>query len=373
MKMETQNIVNLLNDSKNKSSKSEARKWYIINDQNNRQYGERNKNDSTIKFETKIIKPNLCDFPDAYILVTRNIAVTSGNDDTKFAFKNCTPFTRCVTHINDEHVQFKRDSQNMTDAGNPDNVTTDDSSSFKYKLSLLGKSTLDGAHGKSKDVKIVVQIKYLSNFFRLLEMPLINCKIHLEFSWTNICVMSGIAGDTTFKITSTKLYVPIVTLSTKDNVNLTKQLNEGFKRYVYWNEYKSKIETQEADANNPKKFPLDASFQGVNRLFVLALSNTDGANRVQSNSHRRYFLPRVDITNYNALIDGRSFYDQPINDQIRKYDEIRNIATGQEDDYTTGCLLDYQYFKNYYHLIEVDLSTQKKLDADPRATQQIEF
>ena len=403
MKMETQNIVNLLNDSKNKSSKSEARKWYIINDQNNRQYGERNKNDSTIKFETKIIKPNLCDFPDTYILVTRNIAVTSGNDDTKFAFKNCTPFTRCVTHINDEHVetaenldmimpmynlpeysdnyadssrslwQFKRDSQNMTDAGNPDNVTTDDSSSFKYKLSLLGKSTVDGAHGKSKDVKIVVQIKYLSNFFRLLEMPLINCKIHLEFSWTNNCVMSGIAGDTTFKITSTKLYVPIVTLSTKDNVNLTKQLNEGFKRYVYWNEYKSKIETQEADANNPKKFPLDASFQGVNRLFVLALSNTDGANRVQRNSHRRYFLPRVDITNYNALIDGRSFYDQPINDQIRKYDEIRNIATGQEDDYTTGCLLDYQYFKNYYHLIEVDLSTQKKLDADPRATQQIEF
>ena len=97
-------------------------------------------------------------------------------------------------------------------------------------------------------------------------MPLINCKIHLELSWTNNCLMSSIGGATTFRIASTKLYVPIATLSTKDNVNLTKQLNEGFKRPVYWNEYKSKIETQEADATNLKIFPLDASFSGVNRL-----------------------------------------------------------------------------------------------------------
>ena len=90
--------------------------------------------------------------------------------------------------------------------------------------------------------------------------------------------MSTIDGATSFQITSTKLYVPIVTLSTKDNVNLTKQLNEEFKRHVYWNEYKSKIETQEADANNPKRFPLYVSFQGVNRLFVLAFNNTDTAN-----------------------------------------------------------------------------------------------
>ena len=94
------------------------------------------------------------------------------------------------------------------------------------------------------------------------------------------------------------MYVPIVTLSTKDNVNLTKQLNEGFKSSVYWNEYKSKIETKEADANNLKRFPLDASFQGVNRLFVLAFDNTNNDdNKVERDSHRKYFLPRVDITN----------------------------------------------------------------------------
>ena len=128
------------------------------------------------------------------------------------------------------------------------------------------------------------------------------------------------------------MYVPIVTLSTKDNVNLTKQLNEGFKRSVYWNEYKSKTETKEADASNLTRFPLDASFQGVNRLFVLAFNNTNnGADRVERDSHKKDSLPRINITNYNVLIYGRNFYDQRINDQIKKYDEIRKIATGKGD------------------------------------------
>ena len=211
-------------------------------------------------------------------------------------------------------------------------------------------------------------------------MPLINCKTYLELNWNKHCVMYGAdtyaGGDNannrerTFKITSIKLYVPNVTLATKDNVNLTEQLNEGFRRSVYWNEYKSKIEPKESDANNRKRFPLDASFQGVNRLFVLAFdNNNNGDNKVEKDSHRKYFLARVDITNYNVLIDGRNFYDQPINDQIKKYDEIRKIATGKGDDYTTGCLLDYQYFKDHYQLIAVDLSKQKELDADPRAIQ----
>ena len=178
-------------------------------------------------------------------------------------------------------------------------------------------------------------------------MPLINCRIHLELNWNNNCVMYGNndnANDnnkeSTFKITSTKLYVPVVTLSTKDNVNLTKQLNEVFKRSVYWNECKSKIETKTTDNDNITRFPSDASFQGTSRLFVLAFDNTNGDNKVKRDSRRKYFLPRVDITNYNVLIDGRNFYDQPIFDQIKKYDEIRKIETGKRDDYTTGCLLD---------------------------------
>ena len=114
------------------------------------------------------------------------------------------------------------------------------------------------------------------------------------------------------------------------------------------------------------------SFQGVRRLFVLAFGNTDnGAKKVERNSHKKYFLPRV--STYNALIDRRKFYYQPITDLVKQYEEIRKTATGQGDDYTTGFLLDYQHLKDHYNLIAVDLSKQKELDADSRAVQQIKF
>ena len=136
--------------------------------------------------------------------------------------------------------QFKRDESRINDAGNPNNVALDNSTFFKYRASLLGKVTdADGNDRSLKNTKIVAPLKYLSNFSRSIEMPLINCKIHLQLNWNNNCVMYGAdtyAGrdnvnnrESTFKITSTKLYVPIVTLSAKGNVNLTKQLNEAFK------------------------------------------------------------------------------------------------------------------------------------------------
>ena len=213
-------------------------------------------------------------------------------------------------------------------------------------------------------------------------MPLINCKIHLELNWSKNCVMSTIA-NTPFKMTNTKLFVPIVTLSNKDDVKLVKLLEEGFKRSPYWNECQTKIESKKLENNNLTRFPLDTSFKGVKRLFVLAFNNTtvtvpnnpinNTNNRNLKNNHQKYFLPRVNITNYNVRIDGRNFYDQPINDLIKQHSEIRKTATGQGDDYTTGCLLDYQYFKVHYNLIEVDLSKQKELDADSRAIQQIQF
>ena len=222
----------------------------------------------------------------------------------------------------------------MNNAGNPLNVALDNSAFFKYKASILGKADVaDGNDRSLKNIKLVAPMKYLSNFFRSLEMPLINCKTHLELNCKNICVMYGAdayAGggndnnrEATFQITSTK-YIPVVTLAIKDNENLTKQLDEGFKRSVYWNEYQSKIETETADDNNVTRFPLDVSFQGVNRLLVLAFGNTENGNKkVEREIHRKFFSPRVNIINYKVLIDGRSFYDQLINDQIKKYDEIR--------------------------------------------------
>ena len=116
----------------------------------------------------------------------------------------------------------------------------------------------------------------------------------------------------------------------------------------------------------------DSSYQGVKRL-VLAYYNTEGNNQVSIDSSKKYFLPRVKIENYNIEIDGRNFYDQPINDSIKQYDEIRKISIGQGDDYTTGCLLDFAYFDKSYRLIAADLSKQKALYADSRAIQQTIF
>ena len=119
---------------------------------------------------------------------------------------------------------------------------------------------------------------------------------------------------------------------------------------------------------------LDSSCQGVKRLFVLAYDNTAGADgQVSVDSYKKYFLPRIKIENYNIEIDGRNFYDQPINDSIKQYDEIRKISKGKGDDYTTGRLLDFDYFEKNYRIIAADLSKQKALDDDSRAIQQIIF
>ena len=127
-----------------------------------------------------------------------------------------------------------------------------------------------------------------------------------------------------------------------------------------------------SSANNGEKYIrefLDSSYQGVKRLFVLAYDNTAGDNQVSFESFKKYFLPRVKIENCNINIDGINFYDQPINDSIKQYDEVKKISTAQGDHYTTGCLLDFAYFEENCRLIAADLSKQKALDADSRAIQ----
>ena len=115
----------------------------------------------------------------------------------------------------------------------------------------------------------------------------------------------------------------------------------------------------------------DSSYQGAKRLFVLAYDNTTGNYQVYVDSIKKYFLTRVKVGNYNIKIDGRNFYDQPITDSIKQYDEDRKVSTRQGDDYAIGCLLDSVYFEKNYRLIAADLSKQKALDADPRAIQLI--
>ena len=183
-------------------------------------------------------------------------------------------------------------------------------------------------------------------------MPLINCKVELSLKWFENCILYSAGTAATFTITDTKLHVPVVTLKIEDNANLTKLLGEGFKRPIYWNKYKAILTDYGADSNIREG--LDASFQGVNKLFVLPHARGDSITN--ENSYRRYFLPILRIKIYNIEIDGRNYYNQPINDTIKQYDEVRKISTGQGDDYTTGCLLDFAYFEKNYRLIAADLS-----------------
>ena len=200
-------------------------------------------------------------------------------------------------------------------------------------------------------------------------MPLINYEISLQLKWSNNCIL--IAGtvanqNPSFQVNDTKLYVPVVTLSTQENIKLLKQLESGFKRTINWNKYLAKTTNQAQ--NRYLDFLIDPSFEGVNRLFVLSFKDDVGRE-----SHRKYYLPTVEIKGYNVMIDGRNVFDQPIKNDLKIYDKITEIATGHGDDYTTGCLLDYPFFKKCYKLIAIDLSKQLKLDADPKEIQQINF
>ena len=125
------------------------------------------------------------------------------------------------------------------------------------------------------------------------------------------------------------------------------------------------------DANVVKYINLDPSFQGVNRLFLMAYSRADN-NQATRNGQQKYYLPRIDLKKYNVIINGRNFYN-PIESDIEKYRELKKVMTGKGEHYTTGSLLDYDYFKKNYKLVAVDLSKQKELDPDLRPIQQIEF
>ena len=212
----------------------------------------------------------------------------------------------------------------------------------------------------------MVPLKYLSNFWRTLEMPLINCGANLILTWSSTCVITYSNDVRIFAITDSKFYVPVVTLSTQENTKFLQQLKSGFKRVINWNKYLSKPELIRRNPN--LNHLVEPSFQGINRRFVLAFENDE--DRI---GHEKSYLPTVEIKDYNIMINCENFFDQPIKNKKTTYENIRKIATGQGEDYTTGCLLDYPYFLDTYKMIAVDLSKQQALDADPRAIQQINF
>ena len=331
--MDNQKIINLLDKIDTEPKHFATKKWYIINDENNTNYGVNKDtgadNPDTTKYDTRVLKPNLCDYTEAYILVDGTIRATNAVNATRLALKNCAPFIKCNLEINDAHVytaenlvivmpmynlieysdnyqdssatlyQYKRDEPPEDDA--VADLTADNSSSFKYKIKLLGNVTevVGNAAGVRRlIVKIVVPLKYLSNFFRSLKMPLINCKIKLNLTWKKECVLSTGVGEAVFIINDTKLYVPVVTLSKEDNKDFIEQQNNEFQRSIYWNEYKTKEINEDADANVLKYINLDHSFQGVTRY-----NRANG--QPTRNGKQKYYLPRIDLEKYNVIIDGK--------------------------------------------------------------------
>ena len=289
-------------------------------------------------------------------MVNGTLRGTGGNNNTRLVLKNCAPFTKCNLKINDEHVdtaenldivmsmynlieysdnyqdssatlyQYKRDEEPEADA--IADLTANNSSSFKYKISLLADRNV--VYGIVKlNVKVVVPLKYLSNFLRSLEIRLINCKIKLNLAWKKECVLSTDVGNAVFIINDTKMYVPVVTLSKEDNKDFIEQQNKGFPRSIYWNKYKTKEQDENAIANNHKYINLEPSFQGVKRLFVMAFSKADN-NQPTRNGQKKYYLPRIDLKKYNVIIDGRNFYDNPIESDIEKYRELKKVIIEKE-------------------------------------------
>ena len=218
----------------------------------------------------------------------------------------------------------------------------------------------------------MVTLKCLSNFWRTLEIPLIDCEAERILTWSSGCVIIYTDGPNqvpTFTIPETNLYVPVVTLSAQDNAKLLPQLKSDFKRTISWNKFLPKPELLVQNAN--LNHLIEPSFRGGNRLFVLAFEHDNG--NYQRISNKRYYILNEEIKDYNVMIDGKNYFDQPVKNDKVTFENIRKISIGQGDDYTSGCLLDYIYFKKYWKMMTVDLSKQQALDADSKAIQQINF
>ena len=208
-------------------------------------------------------------------------------------------------------------------------------------------------------------------------MPLISCEVSLELKWDKNCIITsqqiGVnldGGNTaaptnaTLAINDCKLYIPVVTLSKDDEIKLLTSLKSGFTREMIWNKYRSQMSTEAI--NNNLNILIDPTFTNANRLFVLAYQTADDRQ-----SFSQFYLPRVMIKDYNVIIDKLAFFDLPIKTEEEAYEKIIDIS--RNNKYTTGNLLDYDYFKKYFKLIAIDLSKQQELEENEDLIQQINF
>ena len=358
-----------------------------------------------------MLRSNLCDYSDAYILVKGTITVAGNNlrdrQDRPLIFKNNAPFVSCITRINGELIEdaddldivmpiynlleysknyrktigslynyYRDELSDDADDNQLNNIKIVNSNTFKYKNKIIDNTNNQG----TKDIELDIPLKYLGNFWRALNIPLISCEVSLELKWDKNCVITSleqrvIAGanppardnaptGATLAIIDCKLYVPVVTLSKDDEIKLLTNLKSGFKREIIWNKYRSQMTTEAI--NSKLKILVDPTFTNVNKLFVLAFQTADDRQ-----SYSQFYLPKVMVKDYNVIIDKLAFFDLPIKIEEESYEKIIDIS--RNDEYTTGNLLDYDYFKKYYKLIAIDLSKQQVLQENEDLIQQINF
>ena len=251
----------------------------------------------------------------------------------------------------------------LTNDGNDNfaNRNVVNSNAFKYKNKITGNTyNVDAAaagydvNKKGKQaIELAIPLKYLGNFWRALNIPLISCEVSLELKWNKNSVTTSLenriinAGppiiignvptSVTISISDCKLYIPVVTLSKDDEIKLLTNLKSGFTREIKWNRYRSQMSTEEI--NNNLNILIDPTFTNVNRLFALVYQNA--ANR---QSFSQFYLPRVMIKGFNVIIDKLAFFDLPIKTEEEAYGKITDISRNNE--YTTCNLLDYEHLKN---------------------------
>ena len=342
IKMEYQKNTNLLGTAPKEVPRFITKKWIEVHDQLG-DSEDRYKPGKRIRFKTSMLRSDLCDFSDEYIVVKETITVTNpGNNayDQKLAFKNNAPFVSCVSKINHTLIDnaedldvvmpmynllqysknfskitgsfwnYYRDEPNSS-ANNNINYSIKDSKYFDYKTSITWKWE---SNKTEKEVEIVALLKHLSNFWRALDMPLINCGINLILTWSENCeltrkstrdadpdadpALAAIDNPTNaiFKIKDTKLYVPVATLSTENDKSFLEQLRTGFRRTIKWNKYRSEMTNQ--IENNNLTHLIDVTFTKVNRLFVLSFEYENDRT-----SFSNYYIPNVQIEDFNVLID----------------------------------------------------------------------
>ena len=374
--MEYDKINNLLLSEDNESeklSKFVTREYVRVNIFTNTY----NKNKS-IRFKIPMLRSNLCDYSDAYILVKGTITVTApgvnnGANNIRdkrnrpLILKNNVPFASCITRINGELIEdaddldivmsmynlldyskncsktigslynyYRDELSNDANDNNFDNIKVVNSNTFKYKNEITGNTydvdaripNPDGAgqidnpvynvnKNGTQEVELAIPLKYLGNFWRALNIPLISCEVSLELKWEKNWVITSleqrdIGGGNrdnaptgaTLAINDCKLYVPAVTLSKDDEIKLLTNLKSGFKREIIWNKYRSQMTTEAV--NNNLNILIDPSFTNVNRLFVLAYQNADDRQ-----SFSQFYLPNVMVKDYNVIIDKLAFFDLP--------------------------------------------------------------